>query len=84
ITIRTPIIPDYTDTKECYNKIKEVMLTNKIKSIEILPYNAYSENYYIALGMKYPLEGTGTVSENELNQVKEYFSTQGIKAKIVS
>lgn len=84
ITIRTPIIPEYTDKKECYYKIKEVMLTHKIKSIEILPYNLYSENYYIALGMKYPLEGTGKVSENKLNQVKEYFSTQGIEAKIVN
>lgn len=84
ITIRTPIIPGYTNTKECYNKIIDVMLINRIKSIEILPYNPYSDNYYKALGMKYPLDGISLVNDIELNQIKDYFLEQEINAKIIS
>lgn len=83
ITIRTPIIPGYTNTQIAYDMIIEVMRTNGIKSIEILPYNPYSENYYIAMGIEYPLKGTQMPSKDELVSIKGIFTSAGIKAKIV-
>ncbi len=83
ITIRTPIIPGYTNTQIAYDMIIEVMRANGIKSIEILPYNPYSENYYKAMGIKYPLEGTQLPSNEELIGVKGIFTSAGIKAKII-
>ncbi|NOU18013.1 MAG: glycyl-radical enzyme activating protein [Bacteroidales bacterium] len=84
ITIRTPIIPGYTNTQIAYDMIIEVMRSNRIKSIEILPYNPYSENYYKAMGIEYPLKGTQVPSKEELIGVKDNFTSAGIKAKIVA
>jgi len=84
ITIRTPIIPGYTNTQIAYDMIIEVMHTNGIKSIEILPYNPYSENYYKAMGLKFPLEGTQLLSEEELIQIKSVFTSAGIHTEIVA
>lgn len=83
ITIRTPIIPEYTNTQIAYDMIIEVMQVNGLKSIEILPYNPYSESYYKALGMEFPLAGTQLPSKEELIRIKNTFSSVGIKARIV-
>ncbi|MBI9034004.1 MAG: glycyl-radical enzyme activating protein [Bacteroidales bacterium] len=84
ITIRTPIIPGYTNTEECHDKIKEVMLANEIQSIEILPFNPFSENYYKAMGILFPLEGVRFTEGNEMNQIKNFFISAGIKATVVA
>lgn len=84
ITIRTPIIPGYTNTQAAYDTIIGVMLTHGIKSIEILPYNPYSENYYKAMGIEFPLRGTQLPSEEELIRIKGVFTSAGIEANIVA
>lgn len=84
ITIRTPIIPGYTNTQFTYDTIIGVMQTNEIKSIEILPYNPYSENYYKAMGIKFPLEGIQLPSKEEIIRIKGVFTSAGINAEIVA
>lgn len=83
ITIRTPIIPGYTNTQIAYDMIIEVMRANGIKSIEILPYNPFSESYYNAMGLEYPLKGTQPPSKEEIIEIKSVFTSAGLKAKIV-
>lgn len=84
ITIRTPIIPGYTNTLECYSRIKNIMVFNKITMLEILPFNPYSGNYYKALGKDYILNSAKSISNSELKRAKDYFSNNGIKVKIVN
>ncbi len=83
ITVRTPIIPGFTDAQECHEKIISVMLSNGIKSIEILPYNPYSENYYKAMDLEFPLEGTQPLDDQKINKIKCLFTSAGIDTKIV-
>ncbi len=84
IIIRTPIIPEFTDTQLTYDTIIEIMQHNSLKSIEILPYNPYSENYYKAMGLKFSLGGTQSPSNDEMARIKHVFTTVGIDAKIVN
>lgn len=83
ITIRTPIIPRYTDMQITYDMIIEVMHANGLKSIEILPYNPYSESYYKAMGIEYPLKDAQPPSKEEIVRIKGVFTSAGLKAKIV-
>ncbi len=83
ISIRFPVIPGYTNRRECYQKIKEIMEANKISSIEILPYNPYSNHYYKAMGRSYPLDGVTSISKPELDIVRNFFSSHGFDAMIV-
>ena len=82
ITIRTPIIPGYTDTKNCLGKIAAVMKANRLTAIEILPYNPHSQHYYEAAGKPYPLKGSQPIKQSRLINITEYFSSQGFKVKI--
>lgn len=84
ITVRTPIIPGYTNSLECYSKIKDVMILNKIEFLELLPFNSYGENYYRALGEEYVFKDATLISNTELSEVKKYFLLNGIKVKIVN
>lgn len=84
ITIRTPIVPRYTNTQATYDMILEVMLSNGIQSIEILPYNPYSENYYKAMSLKFSLGGTQSPNPEEMMQIKSVFTSAGIDARIVN
>ena len=51
--IRTPLIPDITDTKENLKKIEKIIGDS---SWEKLPYNAAAGAKYKMLGMKYTLK----------------------------
>ncbi len=83
ITVRTPVIPGYTDREECLKKIGDVMAVNNISVIEILPYNPYSIHYYEAAGVPYSLNGTKPVGQTELKRICDYFSGRGFAARIV-
>ena len=84
ITVRTPIIPGYTNSIECYSKIKNVMILNKIKFLELLPFNSYGENYYRALGEEYILKNATLISDKELSEAKKYFLSNRINVGIVN
>ncbi len=84
ITIRTPIIPGYTDTQSTYDTIIETMQNNNLDSIEILPYNPYSENYYKAMGLNFSLTGTQPPDNEKMEQIRSVFTSAGINAKIVN
>lgn len=83
ITIRTPIIPGYTDAQIAYDMIIEVMHANRINSIEILPYNLYSESYYKAMGLEFLLNETQPLSKDEIIGIKRVFTSAGLNVKIV-
>lgn len=52
-TIRTPLIPNITDTKENLNAIK--LLIGNLKH-ELIPYNTFASIKYKDLGITYPLD----------------------------
>lgn len=83
IIIRTPVIPGYTDDRECLKIIGDAMTANHLSTIELLPYNPYSGHYYEAGGISYPLKETKQAGESKMNRICAYFSGRGFSARIV-
>lgn len=84
ITIRTPIIPEYTDSKETCDLIIDVMKSNSLKNIELLPFNPYSENYYSALGLSFPIKNIKPPEKIKVEEIKKKFLLNDINAKILN
>ena len=67
ITIRTPIVPGYTDDIENIKAIAEFVLTlPSVTEYELLVYHNLGESKYGALGRKYPLKGLQPPEDDEI------------------
>ena len=72
ITVRTPIVPGYTDTLENISGISEFISTiPTIKEYELLPYHNLGESKYNSLGTPYALKGVSPPSSQEMGKLVE-------------
>ncbi len=85
ITIRAPIIPGYTDARECVETTSALMKAHGLSRIEIIPFNPHAAHYYEALGNTYPLADAEAplISRARLESIRDFFGAQGFNAKIV-
>ncbi|MGE5339921.1 MAG: glycyl-radical enzyme activating protein [Candidatus Omnitrophota bacterium] len=83
ITIRTPIIPGYTDHIACAQKIAETMKSFALSSIELLPYNRLSNHYYQAMNKPFPLEEHHEIRKPNIESIRNYFADQGFDINII-
>ena len=54
VTIRIPLVPNYTYTDENINKIIDVLKNRNIKKVELFGIHRLGENKYKLLGLKMP------------------------------
>ena len=67
LTIRTPIVPGYTDTEENIRGIAEfVSGLDTVTEYELLRYHNFGESKYAALGKTYDLKGVELPSDEEM------------------
>lgn len=78
--IRTPLIPTVTDTEENITAIAELLKSNNINYIELLPYNKFAGGKYKAAGMVFNPSFDESIPSNPR---KEIFNTFGISAKVL-
>lgn len=70
ITIRTPIVPGYTDAPENIEAISAFIKTlPSVKEYELLAYHNFGESKYAALGKTYPLAGTKTPGDETMREL---------------
>lgn len=70
ITIRTPIIPGYTDSEENIKGIVEfVSSLPSVKEYELLAYHSFGESKYGALGKTYALHDTKTPEDEAMRRL---------------
>lgn len=68
ITIRTPIIPGYTDSEDNIKGIAEFISTvPTVKEYELLQYHNFGEPKYSSLGRQYPLKDVVTPTNQNMN-----------------
>ena len=73
ITIRTPIIPGYTDTKENIQAIAQFVETlPTVKEYELLAYHNFGESKYASLGREYDLKGVQPPKDDEMRELVKY------------
>lgn len=78
--VRTPLIPDVTDTDENLRAIAERVKGSGAIGIELLPYNKMAGSKYTMAGMEYRPKFN---EQKEVNANTELFSSYGISAKIM-
>ncbi len=78
--IRTPLIPTVTDTEENITAIAELLKSNNINYIELLPYNKFAGGKYKLVDMTYLPTFDESVPSNPR---KEIFNAFGICAKVL-
>lgn len=74
VWIRQVIVPTINDTKDYVLGLKEYVNANikNVSKIELLPYHLYGVDKYQKLGIKYPLEGIPTLSNEKLEELKKF------------
>jgi pyruvate formate lyase activating enzyme len=66
-TIRVPLIPAVTDTRENLKQIASLVKKLKhVQELNLLPYNSLAGGKYKSLGMEYPLAGNHSVREQKI------------------
>ncbi|BBF42473.1 pyruvate formate-lyase activating enzyme [Lachnospiraceae bacterium KM106-2] len=81
--VRVPVIPGFNNRKEDILSIasyaKEL---SGVDTLHLLPYHSYGENKYGLLGRDYFMKDTKTLSETEIEGLKEIVESQGLKCII--
>lgn len=78
--VRTPLIPGVTDTQENLKAVAELLHSNEVSYIELLPYNPMAGAKYPLAGMKYT---PGFDEKAQINFGLDIFKEMGITAKVV-
>lgn len=72
LTIRTPVVPGYTDSEENIREIAEfVAQLPTVKEYELLRYHNFGESKYGALGRVYDLKGVQPPSDEKMLELTE-------------
>ncbi len=79
-TVRMPLIPNVTDTKDNITQLAELLSENKINYIELLPYNKMAGGKYAMLQRKYKPDFD---EKAEVNTNEDIFEKYNIQIKIL-
>jgi pyruvate formate lyase activating enzyme len=82
IWIRIPVIKDYNDSKEHFQKIATVLKEIPVEKVSLLAYHEWGKAKYTALGREYPHNSNGALDKERLNPLKEILEAAGIKVTI--
>jgi pyruvate formate lyase activating enzyme len=83
IIVRVPVVPGFNHTMAEMKEIIDFTVSLKeIREIHFLPYHTFGNGKYRTLGMRYSLNETKKVDENELVDYIKYAESEGLIAKI--
>jgi pyruvate formate lyase activating enzyme len=79
IIISVPVVPGVNDSADDIKDIAEFCKKNRIKNLRLLPYHSLGENKYYDLGREYFMNKNLSVSENQLEELKNVVESYGIE-----
>jgi len=83
IIIRLPLIPGYNDSQE--DLTAAAALLSSLKSVirvDLLAYHEFGRIKHEQLGREYKLKGVKTLSDERLQQIKEFFESYGLDVQL--
>ncbi|MDO5293656.1 MAG: glycyl-radical enzyme activating protein [bacterium] len=81
--VRVPVIPNFNSRKEDILSIASYAASlHNVETLHLLPYHSYGENKYGLLGREYALKDTKTLSEEQIDALKEIVESQGLRCVI--
>jgi len=82
LTVRVPIIPDFTDNPENIKEIIKLLGIYKVKKIELMPFHQYGREKYNFMEKPYKLKSKPSLTEKDLFKIQNIFQGNNILAKI--
>jgi len=83
IIIRIPLIPGITATDENIKQIKDYLLKYNIKpEINLLPFHKIAEHKYKKYGIKYHMNKSFDLKDEQIKQFKSIFTESGFNVKL--
>ena len=83
IIVRRPVIPGYNDTEECIHELAHtVAQLNTIKEIDLLPYHRLGLGKYEQLGLNYPMGEQPSITEDDINHLRDILISYGFQVKM--
>ena len=85
IMVRIPVIPGYNDDDDQIGKMKQLLLSEKtktLKKINLLPYHKIGTSKYKKFNIPNRMENVKPPSKERMLQLKEIFNEIGVKVKI--
>jgi len=84
VILRFPLIPSINDSEEnLINLAKFITSLKRINTLEILPYHRLGEHEYKTLGREYKLKEVEVPSDDYLQEVKEFMTSQKLKVDVL-
>ncbi|BDR55550.1 glycyl-radical enzyme activating protein [Xylocopilactobacillus apis] len=80
VTPRIPLIPGYTTKPENIRQIAAYVNEIGVKEVHILPFHQYGSQKYKYLGRNYTMEDTPLLTQEEVDNIHDYFESQHITA----
>ncbi len=82
VIVRIPVIPGCNDSEENMRQtVAEVQPLSPL-AIHLMPYHGYCESKYEMLGTRYPLQGTPSLSQEELKNHQQIVEDAGLACVI--
>ena len=83
VIVRIPIIPSVNDSEEEVNAMAHIIVQNKLKKVELMPYHRFGLGKYKMLDREYLLEEIASPTDDMLQRVKRIFDSYELECKIV-
>ena len=76
VRVRTPVIPGFNDNEEAIGDIVDFIRDMPNIDYELLAYHRMGSPKYGYLGLKYPLEGTENLSDEEFDKLRSFAASR--------
>jgi pyruvate formate lyase activating enzyme len=80
IWVRTPVIPDYTDSEDNIRAISKFIIANmqSVRRYDLLAFNKMCIDKYALFGLEYPLKDAELVSDDTMERLARVARDEGI------
>ena len=82
VWVRIPIIPNYNNSNQHIETLASFLSEKPIEKVSLLKYHEWGKHKYKFLGRDYPLKEPLTISDEELENLKNTMESHGLRVTI--
>lgn len=75
VRIRVPLIPDFNTSEAAVRGICRTLRELAVKKVDLIPFHRMGSGKYKALGLAYPYQDAIPISNEQLEEIQDMFST---------
>jgi pyruvate formate lyase activating enzyme len=85
VYVRIPVIPGFNDDFDHLSRLRQYLISTKtdsLRRINLLPFHKIGSSKYKKFNLPYKMEGVEPLSNEKMQEIKEFFLETGITVKI--